>query len=188
MPSSRRSSRSSGIELTSASPVALPEALPPGRPVEPQGAIGDTGLVQGGGGEGVALLAVDFRQPDAGCRAGEAVEMLVQLERAAVVDTRRLEGGASPDQTLVVRMEDGLVRIDDAAASDRDGEQCHASAGSGNGAPIAARRGRAFTQDSSISASVSESQTMPPPTQRWIRPSAIANVRIVSARSKSPFG
>ena len=28
---------------------------------------------------------------------------------------------------------------------------------------------------------------MPPPTQRWIRPSAIANVRIVSARSRSPF-
>ena len=29
---------------------------------------------------------------------------------------------------------------------------------------------------------------MPPPTQRWIRPSATANVRIVSASSKSPFG
>ena len=28
---------------------------------------------------------------------------------------------------------------------------------------------------------------MPPPTQRWIAPSAIANVRIVSARSRSPF-
>ena len=51
-----------------------------------------------------------------------------------------------------------------------------------------ARSGRAFTHDSSISASGSESQTMPPPTQRWIRPSATANVRIVSARSRSPFG
>ena len=29
---------------------------------------------------------------------------------------------------------------------------------------------------------------MPPPTQRWMRPSATANVRIVSARSRSPFG
>ena len=44
-----------------------------------------------------------------------------------------------------------------------------------------------MTHDSSISASGSESQTIPPPTQRWIRPSATANVRIVSASSKSPF-
>ena len=29
---------------------------------------------------------------------------------------------------------------------------------------------------------------MPPPTQRWIRPSTTANVRIVSASSRSPFG
>ena len=29
---------------------------------------------------------------------------------------------------------------------------------------------------------------MPPPTQRWIVSSAIANVRIVSASSRSPFG
>ena len=29
---------------------------------------------------------------------------------------------------------------------------------------------------------------MPPPTQRWMRPSATAKVRIVSARSRSPFG
>src|SRR5829696_6707053 len=114
--------------------------------------------------------------------------MIVQLERAAVVDARRLEGRPAPNQALVVGMEDGLLRSDNAAASDRDGEQRHASAGSGTGAPIAARRGRAFTQDSSISASVSESQTMPPPTQRWMRPSATANVLIVSVRSKSPFG
>ena len=38
------------------------------------------------------------------------------------------------------------------------------------GAPIAASSGAAFVHDSSISASGSESQTMPPPTQRWIRP------------------
>ena len=54
--------------------------------------------------------------------------------------------------------------------------------------PTEASSGRAFTHDSSISASGSESQTIPPPTQRWMRPSAIAKVRIVSARSKSPFG
>ena len=45
-----------------------------------------------------------------------------------------------------------------------------------------------MTHDSSISASGSESQTIPPPTQRWTRPSATASVRIVSASSKSPFG
>ena len=58
----------------------------------------------------------------------------------------------------------------------------------GGRAPIAASSGRAFTQDSSISSAGSESHTMPPPTQRWIRPSATAKVRMVSARSKSPFG
>ena len=54
--------------------------------------------------------------------------------------------------------------------------------------PTAASSGRALTQDSSISSSGSESQTIPPPTHRWMRPAASAKVRIVSARSKSPFG
>ena len=47
--------------------------------------------------------------------------------------------------------------------------------------------GRAFVHDSSTSVAESESQTMPPPTQRWIVSSATAKVRMVSARSKSPF-
>ena len=54
--------------------------------------------------------------------------------------------------------------------------------------PRRCRSGLAFTHDSSISAAGSESHTIPPPTQRWIRPSATAKVRIVSASSKSPFG
>ena len=52
---------------------------------------------------------------------------------------------------------------------------------------MAASSGAAFVHDSSTSAAGSESHTTPPPTQRWIEPSAIANVRIVSASSKSPF-
>ena len=69
------------------------------------------------------------------------------------------------------------MRIDEPAARDRDGEEVHTAASSG----------RALTHDSSISAAGSESHTMPPPTHRWMAPSAIANVRMVSARSRSPF-
>ena len=56
-----------------------------------------------------------------------------------------------------------------------------------SGAPIASRSGAALTSDSATSSDGSESQTTPPPTQRWMRPSAIANVRIVSASSRSPL-
>ena len=73
-------------------------------------------------------------------------------------------------------------------AADREREERHRATASRSGAPIAARSGRAFTHDSSISAAGSESHTMPPPTQRWIWPSATANVRIVRARSRSPLG
>ena len=51
-----------------------------------------------------------------------------------------------------------LRRIDQPDALDGDGRQRHAC--------TAASSGRAFTHDSSISASGSESQTIPPPTQR----------------------
>ena len=85
-------------------------------------------------------------------------------------------------------MEDRLVGIDDPAPPDGQGEKRHPATGVSTGAPTAASSGRAFTQDSSISASGSESHTMPPPTHRLMRPSATAKVRIVSAKSRSPFG
>ena len=53
--------------------------------------------------------------------------------------------------------------------------------------PIASSSGRAFVQDSSTSLAGSESQTTPPPTQRWSTPPATANVRMVRVRSKSPL-
>ena len=97
-------------------------------------------------------------------------------------DSHRLERGRAAQQRLVVGEEDRLGGIDEPPARDRGGEQLH----TGTRPPTAPRSGRAFTHDSSISASGSESQTMPPPTQRWMRPSATASVRIVSASSKSP--
>ena len=111
------------------------------------------------------------------------VEVAVEQERPAVVDPERLERRAAAQERFVVRAEDGRAGIDQPATGDGDREQRHA----GTRPPTARRSGRALTQDSSISASGSESQTMPPPTQRWMRPSATAKVLIVSARSKSPF-
>ena len=112
--------------------------------------------------------------------------MLVELERRAAVHARRLEHGAPAQHAFVVGMEKRRVDGHDAAAELGERDERHAT-GAASGAPIAARSGRALTHDSSTSSAGSESQTMPPPTQRWIAPSATANVRIVSARSTSPF-
>ena len=116
-------------------------------------------------------------------REPEPADVPVEQERHTAVGAHRLERRASAQQRLVVRAKDRRLRVDEAAPGDRHGEQAQTAT-----LPLtAARSGRAFTHDSSISASGSESQTIPPPTQRWIRPSATANVRIVSASSKSPF-
>src|SRR5439155_13092747 len=96
----------------------------------------------------------------------------------AGVDAGRLEDGAPAQEGVVVRGEDRLSRVDDPAPGDGDGAHFHHAS---------ARSGRAFTHDSSISASASEPQTIPPPTQRWIAPSTTAKVRIVRARPRSPF-
>ncbi len=88
--------------------------------------------------------------------------MAIEQKRAAVVDPDRLECRAAPQQRLVIRGEHGLVDRDQTPACDRDSQERHA----GTRPPTAARSGRALTHDSSISASGSESQTIPPPTQR----------------------
>ena len=128
--------------------------------------------------EPLGLGGVGRREADASGRDGEPREVLLEEERPAVVDARRLEHGATAEQRLVVGGEDRLVRIDEAAAGDRHRAHVHQARASS---------GRALTHDSSISASASESQTIPPPTQRWILPSVTAKVRIVRARSRSPF-
>src|SRR5262249_43201765 len=110
----------------------------------------------------------------------EADEMRLELERRTAVHAKRLERAATPDEALVVRVHRGRTGLDETAAGDGEREQRHRAS--------APSSGRALIHDSSISASGSESQMMPPPTQRWIVPSAIAKVRIVSARSRSPFG
>ena len=91
--------------------------------------------------------------------------MLGEAEPRAGVDADRLEGAAAAQQRLVVGAEHRFRRIDDAATADRDCQNAHRIAAS-SGAPIAASSGPAFVHDSSISASGSESQTIPPPTQR----------------------
>ena len=138
----------------------------------------------GGGGE---RSRIRIRKTHPGRGGGEPREMLRLAERRAVVDAQSLEDRAAAQHALVVRVEHGAVDGLRTAAELDDREQRHRSA-STSGAPIAASSGRAFTHDSSTSSAGSESQTMPPPTQRWISPSATANVRIVSARSRSPFG
>ena len=130
---------------------------------------------------------LDRRQADARRRGREAVEMRFETEGSTSVHAQRLERGPSSEETLVVRANDRLARIDEAATGDGERENRQTSAASGTRDPIAVSRGRAFVHDSSTSAAESESQTMPPPTQRWIVSSATANVRMVSARSKSPF-
>ena len=88
--------------------------------------------------------------------------MVAEQERPAAVHANRLERGAAAKERIVVGPEDRLGRVDEPATRDRGGEQGHA----GTRPPTAARSGRALTHDSSISASGSESQTTPPPTQR----------------------
>jgi hypothetical protein len=92
--------------------------------------------------------------------------VLLEPKGPPAVDADRLEGGAPTEEGLVVGMERGLARVDEAAPSDRKRENAHVATGSGTRPPTALRSGRAFTHDSSISASGSESHTMPPPTQR----------------------
>ena len=115
--------------------------------------------------------------------------MLLEPERASAVHPQRLEHGAAAQEALVVGVNRRPVDRERPAPSAWTATSVIArTTASGNGAPIAASSGRALTHDSSISSTGSESQTIPPPTQRWMRPSATANVRIVSARSRSPFG
>ena len=92
--------------------------------------------------------------------------MLGEAEGPTLIDPQRLERAAATHECLVVGVDDRLVGIDETAPRDGEREQRHARTGSGSDAPIACRSGRALTQDSSISSSGSESQTMPPPTQR----------------------
>ena len=72
--------------------------------------------------------------------------MGLQAERPSSVDPERLERRLASQQRQVVGVQDGLVRIDDPAAGDRQREQRHARTASGRGARIAARSGRAFTR------------------------------------------
>src|SRR5260370_35886049 len=105
--------------------------------------------------------------------------MLVEEKRPAVIHAQCLERGASPEQRFVVGTEHRLAHVDEAATRHGDREDVHA---------LAASRGRAFTHDSSTSASGSESHTIPPPTQRWSAPSTAAKGRPVGARTGTPIG
>ena len=114
-------------------------------------------------------------------RPAEPVEVLVQPERPAAVDAQRLERRPPAREPLVVDRDDGPRRVDEAAP--RDGAATGRMFtvrppvsgpalpdGPSSGAPMAVSSGAAFASDSSTSSAGLESQTMPPPTQRWRRP------------------
>src|SRR6476661_2497697 len=176
------------LSLHDALPIFV-AAFPARCEVEANEAVGLRGGGERLGCETVEERAVDLRQVEPCSRVREAREMLVHPEGPAAVDARRLERRTPAEKTLVVGEDDRLVRVDDTASRncERD-QQARDASSAGTVEPIAVSSGAAFVHDSSISSSGSESQTMPPPTQRWMRPSATAKVRIVSASSRSPFG
>src|SRR5262245_49808188 len=157
-------------------------------PVEPKRCVRHAGAVESRAGELAEPFGVDLREAEPFRRGGESRDVIVEPERPATVDAQGLEGGTASEKRVVVRPQHRLVRGHESAPPDGQREQGHRQAGSGSGAPTASASGRALTQDSSISASGRESQTTPPPAQRWTRPAAAAKVRIVRARSRSPFG
>src|SRR5262249_10190816 len=128
-------------------------------------------------------------QTDPRSRRLEPGEMLVEPEGSTFVDPQRLECRLPTEKRFVVGAHDGLLRIAEPAAGHGHGHERHARTAfsTGSSEPIASSSGRAFVHDSSTSVAGSESHTTPPPTQRWTRPPSSANVRIVSASSKSPF-
>src|SRR5207253_432943 len=150
--------------------------------------VRDSGAPEGAGRHPLELRGIRRRETEPARRLLQPLEVPVEPERPAAVDADGLEGRAAAEESLVVRVHDRSVWIDHAAAGHGEREQRHRIAASVRGAPIAATSGRSLTHDSSISSSGSESQTIPPPTQTWMRPSTTAKVRIVSASSKSPFG
>ena len=183
-PRSRSASRWSGSALTSASAVGCRRRAR--RPEEPQDGVRLAGRLERLGGAPRAAA----RSP----AAGRSVPPTSQAVRGA-----RPAGTACPSRRGASRTRRGRGaaprrrRAAPARPGRRGrGRRPRARARLTASPPRSARRsrraaGRAFVHDSSISASGSESQTTPPPTQRWIRPSATAKVRIVSARSRSPL-
>ena len=126
------------------------------RPGEAQRELGSARGVDRERREQVALRYIRFRYPHLRRGRAQPFEVRVELERTAAVHAGRLEDRSPPQEHVVTSIEHGLARIDEAAAGDGNCEQIHATA----------RRGRALTHDSSISASASEPHVMPPPTQR----------------------
>ena len=102
--------------------------------------------------------AVGRPKPEREARALEPLDVQPEEDGAAAADAHRLERGGAAQQRLVVGMEDGLGRVDETLAGDRGGQEIRHA---GTSPPTARSRGRALTHDSSISASGSESQTMP---------------------------
>ena len=180
-PRARSSSRWSGTSLTSASAVGegvqKRRSTASGVPAAASAAAASLSSSRG----------VHRREAEPLGRGREPLEVLLEPERRAAVDAQRLERrrgrAGAPRRRRAGRARRGRRR----RAPRRRPRAASSRRSASTGAPIAASSGRAFVHDSSISASGSESQTIPPPTQRWMRPSATANVRIVSASSRSPF-
>ena len=106
--------------------------------------------------------------------------MLVEAEGAAAVDPQRLERRPPAREALVVAAITALAgsTTPSPETPPRGAARSHPPAPAraptaSSGAPIARRSGAAFTSDSATSSAGSESQTIPPPTQRWSGRSAI---------------
>ena len=116
----------------------------------------------------------------------EPLDVAAEQDGPAAPQTRTVSNAArAAKERLVVGVEDRRGRVDEPAPPTAAARSAVMRA---PGCRPRRAAGCALTHDSSISASGSESQTIPPPTQRWTRPSATASVRIVSASSKSPSG
>ena len=151
-------------------------------PVEPQHVIGRRRRERRA--RPARAAPVGRRQRERGGRVREPLEVPVEQERPAAVDA---DASRTPRRRAAAPRRPPQKTGSAGSTRPRPATATASSVMPGTRPPTAASSGRALTHDSSISASGSESQTIPPPTQRWMRPSAIANVRIVSARSKSPF-
>ena len=165
-------------------------ALGPRRPDEPEHRVA---VARRSGeherGELLELGARTAGSPMLRRRGLEPVEVRVEPERATRVDAQRLERGAAAEQRLVVGADDGLVRVDEPAAGHGERERLTATLA---GRRAAARRSRrAAGAPSSTTRRPRPRDRSPRRRRRRPRggcgPSATANVRIVSASSRSPF-
>ena len=100
----------------------------------------------------------------------------MRAETYAAVDPERLEGRATAEEGLVVGVDHRLVGLDEILVEAASARSVIAPGGVRSGRPDRfEERPRLRRRLLDLLAGI-ESHTIPPPTQRWMRASAIANV------------